>query len=390
MISKKLNNNRDEAVEAKIKKVAIAKLQDNPDGFFIQNGNVPLRTIDKDLAIKTIKGMPFDNAIMHFRMATVGKKNVENVHGWEQAGFQFLHNGIVSDYSPKRTAGYNFNTTETNPGLNWEHTDSYMLFQDLLKKIAEYGNSDKKIIKAIKYTINNLEFWGRAVLIDKAQDKAFIFGDWHTYIIDKSYLLFSSTDINVGQDYVVKSHGVSFEYSTKPLLESEFDGVAIIKHFNQPNFHWKFRTELEDNTLDERKYVYEDDDTPKTTYHSGGYYGQKEDEERWAQEDAELEAKYSGNPLLDKDEQEAELVDIMTNIPEYGGMNPFDMNVYTDETGTHDECNICCENDVCWIYNSPQYKDYIEECRKDANQQELDFLNGIKKEKETSEVLVEV
>ena len=386
MISKKINNNRDLDVEAKIKKVAIEKLNANPDGFFIQNnGEEPTRTLNKNLAIKTIKEMPFDNCIMHFRMATVGVKNVENIHGWEASGFQFLHNGMIRDYdySPKTEVGF----TAKKETYVQEHSDSKLLFDALLLEITKQGNSDKKIIKAIKKVINNCEFWGRAVLIDKAQDKAFLFGDWHAYLCDNSYLIFSSTDINLEQDYAVKTHGVTFEYSTKPLLESEFDGIAIIKRFSQPNFHWKFRCELEDATLDEREYTY----TPTTSY-----YGEDYDAKRWAQEDAELEEKYNThaltgrfNPLVESQDIEDEIAE----IPEYQNMNPFDMNTITDETGTHDEYGICCENDTCWIYESQQYQQYQREMYQENNQQEIDFLNGLKKEgkiQPKEELLLEV
>jgi len=387
MISKKINNNRDEAVEQKIKKVALEKLAANPDGFFIQDGDRSIRTINKADAINVIKEMPFDNAIMHFRMATVGKKNVENVHGWEAGGFQFLHNGMIRDYdySPKTEIGF---TTTKKETYVQEHSDSKLLFDALLLEVQKQGNSDKKIIKAIKKVINNCEFWGRAVLIDKAQDKAFLFGDWHVYLVENSYLLFSSADINVEQDYVIKTHGVTFEYSTKPLLESEFDGIAIIKRFSQPNFHWKYRTELEDATLDEREYTYTEQGT--------NYYGQDEDERQFAQEDKELEEKYNThaltgrfNPLIESQDIEDEIAE----IPEYQNMNPFDMNTITDETGTHDEYGICCENDTCWIYESEQYQQYQREMYQENNQQEIDFLNGLKKEGEIQpkeELLLEV
>lgn len=378
MISKRINNNRDEAIEQKIKKVAIEKLDANPDGFFIQNNGFPaIRTLSKDLAIKTIKEMPFDNCVMHFRMATVGKKNIENVHGWENEGFQFLHNGMIRDYdySPKIEIEYTAPNKET---YIQEHSDSKLLFDALLLEITKQGNSDKKIIKAIKKVVNNCEFWGRAVLIDKTQDKAFLFGDWHVYLIENSYLLFSSADINIEQNYMVKSHGISFEYSTKPLLESEFDGIAIIKRFNQPNFYWKFRTELEDASLDNRNYT---------------YMGQNEDKEQLAQEDKELEEKYNTKALRSGYSPLMDAEDELWDIPEYQTINPFDMTTITDETGTHDEYGICCENDTCWIYESLGYQQYQREMYQEDNQQEIDFLNGLKKEEEIppqEELLLEV
>lgn len=381
MISKRINNNRDLAVEAKIKKVALEKLEANSDGFFISDGTVPLRTMDKDVAIKAIKDMPFDNAIMHFRFATVGKKDISNVHGWEASGFQFLHNGGVSEYEPERDRyGYR---VKDDKGLEWEHTDSKMLFDDLRLRIMKEGVSDKKIIRAIKWTINNCSFWGRAVLIDKIHDKAFLFGDWRVYLAEKQYLVFSSHDISFEQDYQLKTHGCKFEYSVQPFLESTFDGIVLIKNFSKPDFHCKYRGELEDQTLDERRPA-------AASFEEGeSYYGLTRDEDGCyvlPPQTPHIEAR-KGYNYLDNEEMD------IWDIPEYQQMNPYDMNTITDDSGTHDEYGICCEYDTCWIYDSQDYKDYQKSLSQDGRQQELDFLNGIKTEDQEcpkEEVLLQV
>ena len=375
MISKRINNNRDLAVEAKIKKVALEKLEANSDGFFISDGTVPLRTMDKDTAIKAIKDMPFDNALMHFRYATVGKKAISNVHGWEAGGFQFLHNGGVSDYAPKRSIG--FSIDKEDMALQQEHTDSKLLFDDLRLEILKQGNSDKKIIKAIKKVINNLNFWGRAVLIDQARDKAFLFGDWKVYLAEKSYLVFSSHDISFEQDYRLKTHGCTFEYSVQPFLESSFDGIVLIKNFSKPDFHCKYRGELEDATLDERVEVTE-----------------AETELRWTQLDSNIGTvvkEYSKSSQLAYDPDDGTELDIW-DVPEYQSMNPYDMDVITNEEGTHDVYGICCEYGTCWIYESQDYLNYKNSLYKDEQQMEMDFLNGLRKEElpPREEVLLEV
>ena len=377
MISKRIrDNSRDLAVEAKIKKVALEKLVANPDGFFIQNGDVPLRTMDIELAKQVIKDMPFDNAIMHFRYATVGKKDVTNVHGWEASGFQFLHNGGVSEYEPKRNS-YGYRIAD-DVGLDWEHTDSKRLFDDLRLEILKRGISSKKIIKAIKYVINNCSFWGRAVLIDKVHDKAFLFGDWHTYLADDSYLIFSSADINMEQDFKLNRHGIDFEYSTKPLLESSFDGVAIISNFSKPNFHFKYREELEDISLDER--------IPEPQASREEYYGLSQ--ARWTQPDTAVK-EYSEGLTSAYDPDDGGEMDIW-DVPEYQSMNPYDMDVITNEEGTHDVYGICCEYGTCYIYETPDYLAYQKSLYKEEVQQELDFLNGIKKEERAEEILATI
>lgn len=381
MISKKINNNRDLSIESKIKKVALEKMEANHDGFFISDGAVPLRTMDKNAATQKIKAIPFDNAIMHFRFATVGVKDITNVHGWEKNGFQFIHNGGVSEYEPERKSyqGYKYSDEE---GLEWANTDSKMLFDDLMLRIAKEGNSDKKIIKAIKWTINNCSFWGRAVLIDKAQDKAYLFGDWHVYLAEKQYLVFSSHDISFEQDYSLKTHGCKFEYSVAPFLESTFDGIVQIKNFSKPNFHCKYRGELEDKMLDEREY-----DPKPQAMDEEDYYGSTQDDDTYfiktKSPDQEVREYNEGFGIYDEE------FDDIWQIPEYQNMNPFDMKLNSDPQGVlHDEYGICCEYGTCWIYESQEYLDYQEEILQNQNQQELNFLNGIKQGPEGKEIAI--
>lgn len=343
MISKRVNNNRNLDTEAKIKKIALAQMEDNPDGFLIQYGDVPLRTMDAKAAEESIKQMPFDNVMLHFRNATVGKKAVNNVHGWESGPYQFLHNGGVSDYAPKRPIGFSIHNVDIS--LEQEDTDSKLLFEDLVKEIEKRGNSDKKIMESIKYIVNNREFWGRAVLYDKANDKAFLFGDWHVYLADSSYVVFSSRDVNIEQDYSFKTHGVTFEYSTKPLLETEFEGIAIIKHFSKPNFNFKLRDDdLKDFSLDEREYPAIHNEYSGARYYGDGSVAQAERDEE--------EYKYNADMYEPDDD---DLADAYEMVPEYQEMDPFEMTTITDETGTHDEYGICCKHKTCWIYNSALY-----------------------------------
>jgi hypothetical protein len=210
------------------------------------------------------------------------------------------------------------------------------------------------------------------------------------YLAEKQYLVFSSHDISFEQDYQLKTHGCKFEYSVQPFLESGFDGIVLIKNFSKPDFHCKYRGELEDATLDERE--------PAANYWRGGtYLSQAENERLWAEQDRELGPVIKAEGLSEElqtgfDPDDGSEMDIW-DIPEYQNMNPFDMNIITDETGTHDEYGICCEYGTCWIYESQSYKDYQRETYREEHQMELDFLNGLQKEEELSpreEVLLEV
>lgn len=286
--------------------------------------------------------------MLHFRYATVGKKSVDNVHGWEAGNYQFLHNGGINDYNfapNSHAVGYKETYIQ-------EHSDSKLLFDDLRLEILTKGDKhDKDVIESIKKIINNVTFWGRAILIDKAKDIAYLFGDWYVYMCDDSYIVFSSADINVEQDYYMKSHGVRFEYSEKPLKEMTFDGIATIRHFSQPNYKFKFRGDLIDRTYEEDDEYYGAKDYHFEQYKPTGKT--IEEEEPKTVENEYLEAE---NALY---ERQDDLMEVLEDVPEYQDMNPYEMDTYTNETGTHDVYGICCKNACCWIYDEYEYQQFI-------------------------------
>lgn len=76
----------------------IACCDHNPDGFFVSrvNKNKFIRTLSKKEALSFFdKSKDTDEIVLHARIKSVGDVTEENIHGWEDNGLQFCHNGTL-------------------------------------------------------------------------------------------------------------------------------------------------------------------------------------------------------------------------------------------------------------------------------------------------------
>lgn len=81
-----------------------ASMAKNKDGAFIlirPPGKKPPLALEKSFLVedilRTYNEAPADSLIMfHARIATHGTVNVKNIHGWEEDGVYFCHNGVLS------------------------------------------------------------------------------------------------------------------------------------------------------------------------------------------------------------------------------------------------------------------------------------------------------
>lgn len=81
-----------------------ASMAKNKDGAFIlirPPGKKPPLALEKSFLVedilRTYNEAPPDSLIMfHARIATHGTVNVKNIHGWEEDGVYFCHNGVLS------------------------------------------------------------------------------------------------------------------------------------------------------------------------------------------------------------------------------------------------------------------------------------------------------
>ena len=122
-------------------------MRTNKDGFGIRVDNEIVRTTNHNNFLHYIlsNSMAIDRARLthiHFRLATSGLKNDDNVHLWKIGGYYCSHNGIASGY------GYNKDG----------NADSYEFFKSIEDKIAK---EDIKGISSALSDINGIVFLTR-------------------------------------------------------------------------------------------------------------------------------------------------------------------------------------------------------------------------------------
>jgi len=89
----------------------LEEMEWNPEGFYVYSldPRVYIRTLDYERFRPTLSQVLGSNppaVHFHFRLATVGKVAVYNVHGWDVGGHLVTHSGIVGAYSYEDESGY--------------------------------------------------------------------------------------------------------------------------------------------------------------------------------------------------------------------------------------------------------------------------------------------
>jgi hypothetical protein len=151
----------------------------------------------------------FDVVNYHFRNGTGGVKDETNVHFWKIGKWLFAHNGTASSFQ------------------QGEECDSLGLFKTMAKKrmIGENGFIN---IKKIKKFISDSTFWGRFILINSQNRRMYFFGDYHAYLLNKSYLVLASSICNFKLKKTLNVIGIKFEVDNEveiETLEASLDGV---------------------------------------------------------------------------------------------------------------------------------------------------------------------
>ncbi len=218
----------------------------------------------------------------HFRKATHGMVNLDNVHFWESDEWIFAHNGI----------------TETGATRLSGSSDSKMLFEMLLKNGAIKGQNID--IKRIADIIGEISFWGRLIIINRKTKSAYYFGDYHLYMLGKDILVVSSTELRLDNGRSI--YGIPFNYESTDILHNKFSGILKINPIRKehkeydieftPSWHYQGMGGW--NDLSE---LSEDDDIPPALRKKNkGKKGKKKDirMELEAMKDIEMTAKRIG------------------------------------------------------------------------------------------------
>jgi hypothetical protein len=163
----------------------------------------------------------FDIINYHFRIATIGKKTIENVHFWKKGNWAFCHNGIIDAIG------------------NENESDSQVFFNQLVKNNYLTKNNQLKGEKIKEFT-NEQNFTGRFLIINLITKNIYFFGDFQCYLVNKSYLVFTSTATSFENRLNIM--GLSFELeNTIETIDNTLDGIWIFNNQKQ-QFNQIFET----------------------------------------------------------------------------------------------------------------------------------------------------
>lgn len=150
----------------------------------------------------------FDQVDIHMRFATTGTVSVENTHFWKIADWRFAHNGTVPKFS----------------GKDSDLVDSYIFFRQLHQVGALKQNGYMRL-KKVAGLVKDTNLWGRFLLTNRRNHKAYFYGNFHTYLINENVLVVASQTLDF--DPTIDFMGLKFKSSDK-ILKGDFDGLLCI------------------------------------------------------------------------------------------------------------------------------------------------------------------
>ena len=181
----------------------------------------------------------------HFRNATSGKADDNNIHFWKYKNWLFGHNGTVGEYTNKR------------------FSDSLILFRRLIKEKCFNGKHNIDLVK-IAGIIKGISFWGRLIFINTESGSVYYMGDYKLYLIDKNILIVSSAPLNT--EAGLSFYGIGFETENPAnIIKKDIQGVFKINPFRREfkEYDIDFDGRSYWNNYDWRSYDMSDD-LPKT------------------------------------------------------------------------------------------------------------------------------
>lgn len=187
--------------------------------------------INQQLLRKIVRDYPIIN--IHLRTATSGAITKNNTHFWKIGEWLFAHNGWTGgEYDDKKT----------------DVCDSYLVFKELWNRKC-IGKAGRIRYQKIKKLINNRSFWGRFMLINIKNHRAYLFGDYHFYLVNDKHLIICSESLNFGQ--WLDFWGLYFQDRNEiKTLERKQDGIFMLDFSKR-----QYRTISDENFLKRTDYV---------------------------------------------------------------------------------------------------------------------------------------
>lgn len=155
----------------------------------------------------------YKNVNLHFRHATSGKVNEDNVHFWKNKNWLFAHNGAIGNFAF---------------GKDSPLSDSNLLFRQLVFSKSLKDNHKIKYKRIDKF-VKNLDFWGRFIIPNIHTQRIYFFGDFNTHLINDNTLVFASQELSFDDEEKTKRFaGLTFDKKTasdRTLWKGEREGI---------------------------------------------------------------------------------------------------------------------------------------------------------------------
>lgn len=149
----------------------------------------------------------YNIAHFHFRHATQGKINKDNVHFWKYKQWIMAHNGQI------------FGGAEYQDELS----DSNLLFRELAK--VGVFEKEKLDINKINKIVSQRYFWGRLIFVNTESKQTYYFGDFYLSVLDYNILIVSTQTLKK-DDLIL--YGMMFQVQSRDIIEAKMEGIFKI------------------------------------------------------------------------------------------------------------------------------------------------------------------
>ena len=141
----------------------------------------------------------------HFRNATQGKVDNENIHFWKYKNWIMAHNGQVYAEGTELLS------------------DSNLLFRDFIN--AGVFEKEYLDINRVNKIVKTKSFWGRLLFINTESKQSFYFGDFYLSVLDKKILVVSTTQLKKDK---LEIYGLEFQTQASDIIEGKMEGIFRI------------------------------------------------------------------------------------------------------------------------------------------------------------------
>jgi hypothetical protein len=182
----------------------------------------------------------------HFRNATQGKIDTDNIHFWKYKNWIMAHNGQVYAEGTELLS------------------DSNILFREFIT--AGIFEKESLDINRINKIVKTKSFWGRLLFINTETKQSFYFGDFYLSVLDKKILVVSTKEL---QKDNLSIYGLQFQTQNTDIIEGKMEGIFRIDAKKQEFKKYKLEFNKKEYKEPAENYGGYASDSP---YNDLGYY----------------------------------------------------------------------------------------------------------------------